>query len=116
MKKTVILIASIFLMASAGAEEKTRDWTIERPLTAGFLNGVTLSACTACRLGAQAEPASEYDPYGMTGMVREELKRLGRRPWRIGQSLGAALAIFTIGGLFFRRRNRLRCMEEKKCT
>jgi len=109
MKVRLLLVVALLTLSSAvAAEERQRDWTIERPVLAGFLTGLSLTMCRSCRLGSSSVKAGEHDPFAMTPMVRSELLRLAERPFVIGRLLGFVYAIVIVGGIFFWRLNRLK--------
>lgn len=101
------VLALMLLGMSAGAQAAERDWTVEQPLVAGFLTGVSLGACWTCWHGHQAVPASEHDPFGVSPWVQDVLYEMGRRPYWIGVSAGVSLTSLLIGGVFVRRLNTL---------
>lgn len=98
-------------IAAADVEAVYRDWTVERPMLAGFLSGLSLTTCGQCKLGSQSVVAGAHDPFGMSEKVREELKRVGEAPYRGGQAVGALSALMVILGVFFRRLNTLRLRQ-----
>jgi hypothetical protein len=107
-----LLILTILVMGSASADTGERDWTIERPMLSGFLSGLSLGACGTCGLGGAGTAAGPHDPFGMTPLVKEQLVQLAARPYAIGQVLGASYAAIVVGGVFFRRLNRLKVTPE----
>lgn len=110
------VIAVAFLIGPvAAAAEGERDWTIEKPVLSGFISGLSLGLCQSCRLGSQGRPASDYDPFAMSPAVKSELKALATTPHRAAQAAGAGYTAFVIGGLFFRRLNRLEEREALEC-
>lgn len=109
------LILLLFCWSSAYADGSTvRDWTIERPATAGILNGISVGLYDGFGFGEQSESASPYDPYGMTPMVYKELSRSGRLPYRVGSAVGYLLSLLVIFGVPFRRLNTLSATNELK--
>lgn len=116
MKRWLVVLVLLGVCGNAQAAE--RDWTIEQPLVAGFLTGVTLGACWGCWHGRQAVPASEFDPYGVTPWVQDVLYELGKRPYRIGVAAGASMTLLLILGVFARRLRTLkaRALRERQLT
>jgi hypothetical protein len=110
MRRLVPLLFLVqFLAINANAQE--RDWTIEKPVLAGFLNGLTLSTCRFLEFGEQGVAADENDPFAMSPLVKEELKRLGKSSYLGATVFGAGCTFFVIAGVFFRRLNRLKLQE-----
>lgn len=114
MKALAAILCLSVLPGLASSTDATRDWTIERPFLSGYLHGLSLGVCSSCRLGAAGQAAGEHDPFAVTPVVREELRRLAARPYRTAQFLGAISTFFVIGGVFFRRVNTLKVMELAK--
>jgi hypothetical protein len=112
----LIVLISLAPLSIATASGGERDWTIEHPMLAGFLNGITIGACGQCQLGAAGRAAGTHDPFGMSPLVKSELSRLALRPYRIGQALGIGYAVIVIGGVFFRRLNRLKVTRKLELT
>ena len=112
--KALLLATALFLapVSALSDDAGARDWTIERPVLAGFLTGLTVGLCRGCRLGAGVRPAGSHDPFAMTPLVRSELMRLAARPYHLGQAFGTGYLAIVIGGVFFRRLNRLRAVEK----
>lgn len=105
MKLWIVPLVLLGMCSSAQAAE--RDWTIEQPLVAGFLTGVTLGTCWRCWHGRQSAPASEFDPFGATPWVHELLYEMGRRSFWSGVIGGSTMTSLLIGGVFYRRLNTL---------
>lgn len=113
MTKRLLLL--ILLSSSALADDMSlRDWTVERPATAGVLNGMSVGLYGGFKLGSQSEEASSHDPYGMTTKVRSELVRVGRLPYRIGSAVGYLFSLLVIFGLPFRVLNTLSVSSETR--
>lgn len=111
---TRLLLLVILIAGSASADSGERDWTIERPMLSGFMSGLCMGACGAVGLGAATTVAGPHDPFAMTPMVKEQLLELAARPYAIGQAFGVVYAAIVVGGVFFRRLNRLKVTPEKK--
>ena len=113
MKRLIIMVLMLSPVAYAGdGGPRARDWTVEHPLLAGFLSGLTAGAPRFAFAGASRE-ASQYDPFAVSPLVMRELARLSRLPYVIGEAFGFFCTLFFVFGIFFRHLNRLLPKEKQ---
>lgn len=85
-----------------------RDWTVEKPFVAGLMQGLSLTLCNSCQLGGEPEPASEFDPFGMSEAVYEELRVHAALPHALGRGVGISFVLLVGFGVFGFHLNRLK--------
>ncbi len=84
------------VLFSNGADASSRDWTVERPWLAGFLNGVSFGSCTTCRLGAGVREVSVHDPYVVPEVVRLQMINMGQTSHSVGLFMGGVLSLLAL--------------------